>query len=62
MKKQLLSLMFIAVLLVTTGAALAGLKHYLEREYIEKGDRMCVYDNGTVLNIGYKVCPLYIED
>lgn len=38
-----------------------ALTHYLTKQWTSKsGDNMCEYDNGTVLNMGYKICPLSI--
>ena len=34
---------------------------FLEDEWIRDGDQMCEYDNGTVLNVGIRLCPLSID-
>lgn len=39
-----------------------AMNHYLVAQWYENGDHMCRYDNGTVLNVGYHICPLHIED
>ena len=39
-----------------------GARHLLTREsFAYTGDRMCQYDNGTVLNVGNRTCMGYIE-
>jgi hypothetical protein len=40
--------------------ALAGTA-FLVKQWVEKGDQMCRYDNGTVLNVGARLCPLSIK-
>ena len=49
----------IAALLIS-GAAQAQISSFLVRQYTQNGNTMCVYDNGTVLNMGYQLCPLSI--
>ncbi len=34
---------------------------FLEDEWMRNGDQMCQYDNGTVLNVGIRICPLSID-
>lgn len=38
-----------------------AMKHFLVAQWFENGGQMCKYDNGTVLNVGARVCPLSIE-
>lgn len=38
-----------------------AMKHYLVAQWLENGNQMCKYDNGTVLNVGARICPLSIE-
>ena len=38
----------------------AQVKSFLVSQWFEKGNQMCKYDNGTVLNMGAKLCPLSI--
>ena len=33
---------------------------FLIAEWFANGDHFCKYDNGTVLNVGYRICPLKI--
>lgn len=55
MKKLILAAALIA-------APAYAMTHYLVGEWYERGDHMCRYDNGVVLNVGYRICPLRIED
>jgi hypothetical protein len=48
-----------AALLVTSFSAFA-LQSFLVSEWDEGGNHFCKYDNGTVLNVGYNICPLSI--
>jgi hypothetical protein len=43
------------------GGAQAHMTYYLVKEWYESGSHMCKYGNGTVLNVGYKICPLSID-
>ncbi len=53
----------VSVVLVVMVASIAyAMTHFLVAQWYENGDQMCKYDNGTVLNMGYKLCPLSIED
>lgn len=52
-------LIFAAALLSPAPAIAAGYA-YLTDQWYRNGDQMCQYDNGTVLNVGYKICPLKI--
>ena len=36
------------------------LQHFLVSEWYTNGQHFCKYDNGTVLNVGYNLCPLSI--
>tara|TARA_B100000768_G_C10992478_1_gene254510 strand:- start:386 stop:559 length:174 start_codon:yes stop_codon:yes gene_type:complete len=49
----------LAVLLVSTSAY--AMTYFLTSQWTKGGDRFCKYGNGTVLNVGYKICPLSIE-
>jgi len=35
--------------------------YYLTAQWVEGGNRFCRYGNGTVLNVGYQICPLSIK-
>jgi hypothetical protein len=51
----------IVVLLALAGASQAqGMRSFLVAQYFENGSQMCRYDNGTVLNVGARICPLSI--
>lgn len=52
--------------LLLAGAMLAAspayaMTYYLVTQWFENGNHFCKYGNGTVLNVGAKVCPLSIE-
>lgn len=55
--KQIVLAAFVAVSFATAANA-SGAR--LVREWIEKGQQMCQYDNGTVLNVGGRRCPTSI--
>ena len=38
-----------------------AMTYYLVAEWYENGSHMCRYGNGTVLNVGIRLCPLSIE-
>lgn len=50
---------FIAALFVATGAS--AMTYFLTAQWVERGDRFCKYSDGTVLNVGTKLCPLQIK-
>lgn len=39
-----------------------AMTYYLEAQWTEGGNRFCRYGDGTVLNVGYKLCPLSIKN
>lgn len=51
--------LLLAACLVAT-AAHAQMRSFLVAQWYERGNQMCKYDNGTVLNMGIKLCPLDI--
>ena len=60
---KLRKVLLCSVVLVIMVASIAyAMTHFLVAQWYENGDQMCKYDNGTVLNVGYKICPLSIED
>ncbi len=59
MKKTLFA---IAMAIATPAAAQYQMTYYLTDQWVNNlGQRMCQYGNGTVLNVGYRVCPLSIK-
>lgn len=51
-----------AVAAATPAVAQYQMTYYLTDQWINNsGNRMCQYSNGTVLNVGYRVCPLSIK-
>ena len=57
MKKLILA----AVLAVTAAPVAAQMTHYLVRQWFSNGSQFCQYSNGTVLNMGARICPLSIR-
>lgn len=51
----------VAALLLVSAAAHAQVLSFLVREWMRDGSRFCEYDNGTVLNVGVRLCPLNIK-
>lgn len=48
-------------LTATSAAAQYQMTHYLVAQWFENGNQFCRYDNGTVLNVGIRTCPLSIK-
>jgi hypothetical protein len=60
MTKTIKAALLGAALLATAPAY--ALTYYLTDQWFsDNGNRMCEYSNGTVLNVGYRICPLSIE-
>lgn len=38
-----------------------AMTYYLVAQWLENGANMCRYGNGTVLNVGARICPLSIQ-
>jgi hypothetical protein len=57
MKKVIIA----AVLAATAVPASAQMTHYLVSQWFANGSQMCRYSNGTVLNMGARICPLSIR-
>ena len=55
--KRLFAALAVAAALASPAYAMIA---FLVAEWIERGDQMCKYDNGTVLNVGLRLCPLSI--
>lgn len=51
---------FIAALALSA-AAQSQVMSFLVKQWFANGAQMCEYDNGTVLNMGAKLCPLSIK-
>jgi uncharacterized protein (DUF697 family) len=52
--------------IVLAGAVLSAspayaMTFYLTAQWFENGSQMCRYGNGTVLNMGARLCPLSIQ-
>ena len=53
----------LAALLLTASLPVLAMSHFLTDQWLNgAGSRMCAYSNGTVLNVGYRLCPLQIKD
>lgn len=50
---------FTAIIMMATSAH--ALTRFLTSQWYENGNQMCKYDDGTVLNMGIKLCPLSLE-
>ena len=48
------------LLFISITAAAYDIQHFLVAEWHTNGQHFCKYDNGTVLNVGYNICPLSI--
>jgi hypothetical protein len=48
---------------IAAGAAAPAyaLTHYLVSDWFANNGHFCRYDNGTVMNVGYRTCPLSIQ-
>ena len=53
------TLLIISLLLLSLNSF--ALTYFLTDQWTRNGDNMCEYGNGTVLNVGYRICPLSIE-
>jgi len=49
------------ILAATPAAAQYQMTYYLVAQWFENGSHFCRYGNGTVLNVGARVCPLSIK-
>lgn len=62
MKKLIVSAALAAVMAAAPASAQYSMTYYLTDQWVTStGNRMCQYSNGTVLNVGYRVCPLSIR-
>jgi hypothetical protein len=57
MKKVLLA----AAAAVTLAGPAYAMTYFLTAQWVEGGNRFCKYGNGTVLNVGVKLCPMSIQ-
>ncbi len=51
----------VALTLMAIAVPAYAMMHFLTSQWNEGGNQMCRYDNGTVLNVGVRLCPLSIE-
>lgn len=53
--------LFAAAAIAACASAFAwGPVSFLVAQWVQNGQQMCKYDNGTILNIGVGVCPMQI--
>ncbi|MFA7585599.1 MAG: hypothetical protein WCY11_05290 [Novosphingobium sp.] len=50
----------LALTLATPTIAYA-MTYYLQSQWTEGANRFCRYTNGTVMNVGYRLCPMSIQ-
>lgn len=53
--------MILAALLLTAASPAYAMTYFLVAQWSKGGNNYCEYGNGTVLNMGYRLCPLSIE-
>jgi len=58
MKKLMMAAALAAVVAPTAAYAMT---YFLSAQWVDRGNRFCRYQNGTVLNVGISLCPLSIE-
>lgn len=58
MKKIIIA---VALAAITTPVAAQGMTYYLVSQWSRNGSQFCQYSNGTVLNVGVRICPLSIR-
>jgi len=51
----------VALALLAVALPAYAMTYFLVAQWFEGGNNMCKYGNGTVLNVGYRVCPLSIQ-
>lgn len=51
-----------ALVLLVGCASASAMTYFLVAQWLENGKRYCRYSDGTVLNVGVKLCPLQIEN
>jgi hypothetical protein len=51
------SRLIVAILLVSAATSANAMTYYLVKEWTRNGDQMCQYEDGTVLNVGVRICP-----
>lgn len=54
-------LLAVAALSLACVSPAYAMKYFLTAQWFEGGNQMCKYGNGTVLNVGVRVCPMSIE-
>lgn len=59
MKKIITALTLAAAVLAGTPAY--AMSYYLVNQWLGSSGTMCEYSNGTILNVGARMCPLRIE-
>jgi hypothetical protein len=50
-----------AIAALAYASTASAMTYFLTAQYYENGNNMCKYSDGSVLNMGAKVCPLSIQ-
>lgn len=57
-----LKIVTLAGALLLAAAPSHAMTYYLSEQWLSSnGSRMCRYGNGTILNVGYRMCPMSIQ-
>ena len=59
--KKIIYALSIAAAVLSASPAYAGMTYFLTGQWMGPQGQMCQYSNGTVLNMGYRICPLSIR-
>jgi len=51
----------LAAAVLSATPAHAGMTYYLTGQWMGPQGQMCQYGNGTILNVGFRLCPLSIQ-
>jgi len=54
------TLVFCLILFVANSAS--AMTYFLVNQWYSQGNQMCQYGDGTVLNVGVRICPLSIQN
>lgn len=53
--------LFLFCVLMGMFSSAYAMMYFLTNQWYQNGNQMCQYSNGTVLNVGVKLCPLSIN-
>jgi hypothetical protein len=57
----MMRVMLFAAAMLLGAPAQAERTYYLESQWVKNGNRFCKYSDGSVLNVGVRLCPLTIR-